>query len=164
MKISMELIDEMRRRTNCSYQEAKELLAKRAATEKIRYKDIYNLNYMDFNNYNLVIDSTFCSPDLIARIIYNEAKEYYRDNEAYGMTKLYLPPARLIDTGAVSREESQRLQALIEEYKKVDYKIDDIITARKADEDYEALDNIDKVKAAYLAGVPYIQAVLVKQH
>ncbi|NLO98410.1 MAG: DUF4342 domain-containing protein [Peptococcaceae bacterium] len=28
MKISMELIDEMRRRTNCSYQEAKELLEK----------------------------------------------------------------------------------------------------------------------------------------
>jgi len=49
-----------------SLEEAKNLLAQRAATERVRYKDIYNLNYMDFDNYNLVIDSTYSSPDLIA--------------------------------------------------------------------------------------------------
>ena len=34
-----------------SIEEAKELLAGAAKTG-IRYKEIYNLNYMDFNNYN----------------------------------------------------------------------------------------------------------------
>ncbi len=52
-----------------SLEEAKRLLAERAATEKVRYKDIYNLNYMDFSNYNLVIDSTYCPRDKIIEIV-----------------------------------------------------------------------------------------------
>ncbi len=60
-----------------SIEEAKELLAKRAETESIRYKDIYNLNYMDFSNYNFIIDSTYCNPDLIADIIMEEAKPFF---------------------------------------------------------------------------------------
>ena len=44
-----------------SLEEAVKLLAERANTEKIRYKEIYNLNYMDYSNYNLVIDSTYCT-------------------------------------------------------------------------------------------------------
>jgi cytidylate kinase len=46
-----------------SLEEAKKLLAERAATECVRYKDIYNLNYMDFNNYDLIIDSTYNTPE-----------------------------------------------------------------------------------------------------
>jgi len=144
-----------------SLQEAKKLLAERAATERVRYKDIYNLNYMDFNNYNLVIDSTFSTPELIARIILQEAKEFYKDNEAYGRTRLLLPPARLLNPDTLSGVDEEGLKDLVEEYKKLDYKPDDIIVARKADEDYEPVSDWDKVKAALIAGVPYIQVRLV---
>lgn len=140
-----------------SLEEAKDLLAQRAATERVRYKDIYNLNYMDFDNYNLVIDSTYSTPELIASIILHEAKEFYKDNAAYGRTKLLVPPARLVNPSVINKQDEESLQELVQEYKKVEYKIDDIINARKTEEDYETLDDIDKVKAAFIAGVPYIQ-------
>jgi predicted cytidylate kinase len=72
-----------------SLEEAKKLLAERAATERVRYKDIYNLNYMDFSNYNLVIDSTFCSPDKIVEIILKEANEFYQNANQPETTKLW---------------------------------------------------------------------------
>jgi cytidylate kinase len=145
-----------------SLEEAKNLLAQRAATERIRYKDIYNLNYMDFNNYNLVIDSTYSTPDVIAQIILHEAKEFYKDNDAYGMTKLLVPPARLINPNAINEQDEERLKSLIQGYKNVEYKIDDVIKAKKTEEDYEAIDDTDKVKAAFMAQVPYIQVKVVK--
>lgn len=140
-----------------SLEEAMNLLAQRAATERIRYKDIYNLNYMDFNNYNLIIDSTYSTPDLIAQIILHEAKEYYKDKDAYGMTKLLVPPARLIDHNNINKQDEERLQSLIHDYKNVEYKIQEVVTAQKTEEDYKVVDGIDKVKAAFIAQVPYIQ-------
>ena len=140
-----------------SLEEAKNLLAQRAATERVRYKDIYNLNYMDFDNYNLVIDSTYSSPDLIAWIVLHEAKEFYKDNEEYGATKLLVSPAMLINPDDISEADKERLQPLVESYKDLEYKIDDLIPARKTEEAYELIDGIDKVKAAFLAKVPYVQ-------
>lgn len=146
-----------------SLEEARKLLAERAATERKRYKEIYNLNYMDFNNYNLVIDSTFSPPELIARIIYEEAKNFYKDNAGFGATRLLLPPARLIGPDCITEADKERLQALIQKYKQAEYKIDDIIEVKNADGDYEPVANLDKVKAAFLAGIPYIQVRLVKK-
>jgi len=145
-----------------SPEEARKLLAERAATERKRYKEIYNLNYMDFSNYNLVIDSTFSSPDLIARIIYEEAKKFYEDNYGFGATRLLLPPARLINPNCITESDKEELQALVKKYKQVDYKIDDIIEVKNLDGDYEPVTDLDKVKAAFLAGVPYIQSRLVE--
>lgn len=140
-----------------SLEEAKSLLARRAATERARYKDIYNLNYMDFDNYNLVIDSTYTTPELIAGIILHEAKEFYKDNKAYGKLKHLLSPERLISTDDISTEDEERLQPLISEYKKADYTINELITVRNTEDGYEVIDDVDKVKAALLASVPYVR-------
>lgn len=138
-----------------SLEEAKKLLAERAATERVRYKDIYNLNYMDFSNYNLVIDGTYCTPEKIAEIIIKEAKEFYKNDGAPETTKMYVPPRRLIKDADITKEDEVRLRPLIEEYRKLPYATYDVIRARKLEDDYEVAEGLDKAKAAYLAEVPY---------
>jgi CMP/dCMP kinase len=135
-------------------QEAKELLAKRATTECIRYKDIYNLNYMDFSNYNLIIDSTYSLPDKIAEIIIQEAKKYY-NSQSVTASKMLVSPKRLIREEDIVKNDKEELQSLIKEYQQVSYEIDSLITVKKKDDDYEVIVGLDKAKAAYLAEVPY---------
>ena len=66
-----------------SLEEAKENLRKRAETEDIRYKDLYNLESFNYSNYNLVLDSSDCAPDILAKILKDEA-EAYEKAEAEG--------------------------------------------------------------------------------
>lgn len=145
-----------------SLEEAKKLLAERAATEKIRYKDIYNLNYMDFSNYNLVIDSTYCTPDKIAEKILKEAKEY-ENNLLYGTTKMLLSPRRLLREEDICEEDRTRLQNLIKEYQNVEDEIDTIIKVYQQDEDYIVSEGLDQARAAFLAGVSYVPVLVVKK-
>lgn len=68
-----------------SLEEAKENLKKRAQTEDIRYKDLYHIEYFDYSNYNLVLDSTDCAPDILAKILKEEAEAYEKaDREGKG--------------------------------------------------------------------------------
>jgi len=87
----------------------------------------------------------------------HEAKEFYKDHEVYGATKLLVSPAMLINPDDISETDKERLQPLVESYKDLEYKLDDLIPARKTEEAYELIDGIDKVKAAFLAKVPYVQ-------
>lgn len=146
-----------------SLEEAKKLLAERAATERVRYRDIYNLNYMDFSNYNLIIDSTYCLPDVIAEIIIKEAKEYYQNNLA-DTSKMLVSPKRLVTEADIKEEDGIRLESQIMEYKKLPYAIEAVLTVRKKEDDYEVLEGMDQAKAAYLAGVPYVPVEVLKNH
>jgi len=68
-----------------SLEEAKENLKKRAETEDIRYKELYQIEYFNTSNYNLVLDSTDCAPDILAKILKDEAEAYEKaDKEGKG--------------------------------------------------------------------------------
>ena len=141
-----------------SLEEAKKLLAERAATEKVRYKDIYNLNYMDFTNYNLVIDSTYCTQDKIAEIVLMEAKAYEVQYEKTGKetTKILVSPKRLVKETEITAEEEAAITELVEEYKKVLYTINETVLVTKDEDEYHVVDGLQYAKAAFLAQVPYI--------
>jgi cytidylate kinase len=139
-----------------SLEEAKKLLAQRAATEKVRYKDIYNLNYMDFSNYNLIIDSTYCSQDKIVEIILKEAKEFELKKEASEITKMLVSPKRLVKEADITKDDTERLQPLTKELQKNLYAIDAVVLVSKMEDEYKVLDKMDEVKAAFLANVPYV--------
>ena len=53
-------------------------LQKRASLEKERYVEIYHVNYYDLSNYDLVIDTTYASPEQIADTIQNQFEEYQK--------------------------------------------------------------------------------------
>jgi cytidylate kinase len=145
-------------------EEAKNLLAERAATERVRYKDIYNLNYMDFSNYNLVIDSTYCTPDKIAEIILKEAKEYEKqyENNPTETNKQLVSPKRLVKEEDITEDDRIALEALVKEYEKNLYAIDITVAVRKEEDDYIVLTNLGHAKAAYLAQVPYVPILVEK--
>ena len=141
-------------------EEAKALLAERAATECRRYKDIYDLNYMDFSNYNLIIDSTDCSPDKIAEIIIREAKAFYQNNMVE-TNKMLVSPKRLVKEEDITEEDREKLKSLVGEYKILPYEIDQVITVRKKADDYEVLEGINEAKAAYLAQASYARVEVI---
>lgn len=145
-------------------EEAKKLLAERAATECVRYKDIYNLNYMDFSNYNLVIDSTYCTPDKIAEIILKEAKEYEKQYENCHIetNKQLVSPKRLVKGEDISEDDRTALANLVKEYENAQYMISVAVKVSKEDDDYTVLTNLEHVKAAYLAQVPYVPIIVEK--
>ena len=58
-----------------SQDECRDQLRERAANEKMRYADIYGLNYYDFTNYDLVLDSSHASPEVLAQMIVTLATE-----------------------------------------------------------------------------------------
>lgn len=78
--------------------DAKSKLIERAHTENARYKDIYKIEYFKASNYNLILDSTFSSPKLLAEMIQVE-KQHYEDLAAEGKTptkpRILLSPNRL---------------------------------------------------------------------
>lgn len=141
-----------------SLEEAKKLLAERAKTESIRYKDIYNLNYMDFSNYDFVIDSTYCSQDIIAEIIMDQAKEYYNNKlDKIKTTKRLVSPKSLIFKELDEKEDKERLNELINKLESTIYAKDMIIRVKRQENKFLVLENIDYAKAALFAGVKYLE-------
>lgn len=146
-----------------SLEDAKRQLAERAATERVRYKDIYNLNYMDFGNYNLVIDSTYCTQDKIAEIILAEAKKFYKSGNAPETTKMLVSPKRLLKEESITEDDKVRLSELVKQYQKAGDIIDSVITVKKAEEDYEVMEGLDQAKAAFIAQIPYTPILVVTE-
>lgn len=79
-----------------SLEKAKEQLKERAETEDKRYKDIYGIEYFNMSNYNLILDSTNCIPEILAKILKEEADAYEKaEQEGKGnYTKMILSPNR----------------------------------------------------------------------
>lgn len=61
-----------------SVEEAKEGLVNRAGLEKARFQDLYQINYYDASNYNLVIESTMAKPEEIADEIIKQYEQYQK--------------------------------------------------------------------------------------
>ncbi len=59
-----------------SLEDAKQKLRERAETEDARYREIYGIEYFNYSNYNLVLDSTDCAPEILAKILKDEADAY----------------------------------------------------------------------------------------
>lgn len=75
-----------------SLEDAKQKLKKRAETEDARYKEIYGIEYFNYSNYNLILDSTDCEPEILARILKDEAIAYEEADKVGkgGYTRLIL--------------------------------------------------------------------------
>ena len=68
-----------------SLEECAASLKDRAATEDRRYKDIYGIEYFNYSNYNLLLYSSDCTPDILAKILVQEA-EAAEEKKAKGET------------------------------------------------------------------------------
>jgi cytidylate kinase len=143
-----------------SLDEAKALLAERANTERIRYKEIYNLNYMDFSNYNLVIDATYSDPDTIADIILEEARQFYSNPQK--VSKRLVSPQSFKFMDINEDEDKARLESMINSLKDKKQIKDRIIKVRKQDDAFVVAEDIDLAKAALFAGISFVQIEIVE--
>jgi cytidylate kinase len=81
-----------------SPEDCKAQLKARVAEEEKRYKEIYDIDYFNYTNYNLVLDSTICTPDVLSKILYDEAVAYYKAmDEGRTYTRLIISKERGLD-------------------------------------------------------------------
>lgn len=144
--------------------EAKALLLERARTEDIRYRDMYGLEYFNYSNYNLVIDSTHSSTEIIAKIIIEEAKKFYEllenykgDFKTFSYHKTLLSPRRLLKE-ELTNEESENKEQL---WNPSSYYIGEHILVKKEVEEYSVVDGMEEVKRAALSHIPYVSVTIV---
>lgn len=81
-----------------SLKEAAKSLMKRKQLEDTRFAEMYLVQTTDFNNYDLIVDSTSIAPDELAEFILEKAK----DNN--GKQEVYLSPQRLFPTKKIKNE------------------------------------------------------------
>lgn len=82
-------------------------LTARGNEENKRFKKIYNVDNFDYSNYNLIIDSTSATPELIAEAIVNAANEF--EKEPYSGTKMLISPFAVLPTKAYGEEDGEEL-------------------------------------------------------
>lgn len=147
-----------------SVAEAKELLRERANTEKRRYKDIYDLDYFDFSNYNLVLDSTYCTPEKIAEVMMHQAKLYEEGKQDTSL--ILVSPKRLLDEKKAAdisddtEENGMKVAELTAKYKNGVSITNDVITVKEENDTYVVVAGKAFAKAAYIAGVDYVPVVI----
>ena len=89
-------------------EEARERLIDRSIEENQRFKLIYGVDNFDYNNYNLIIDSTSATPEQIAEAIASEAAEF--EKNPYIGTKLFLSPYVIFPTKPLGTDDGDIIE------------------------------------------------------
>lgn len=76
--------------------DARDQLIERTLEENRRYKEIYGVDNLDYSNYDLILDSTVATPEEIAFLIVENAKEF--EKKPFDKTRLLLSPTVLYPT------------------------------------------------------------------
>lgn len=126
-----------------SFEDCKEKLRLRAKTETARYKELYQLDYFKYSNYNLVLDSTFLEPEQLADVIYAEAMIKQEENRG---TRLLISPKRLGIFDAVASKQPSCF-----------YKPKYVVIGQQ--EDFFVKEGIEVVQEAAKEGIPFVQAL-----
>lgn len=145
-----------------SVQDAMEQLKMRAETEDRRYKELYQLDYFNFDNYNLILDSTCEKPELLVEVMLEEKKEYETLSEAgkAEMTRILVSPKRL-GVEELTEEERDRLSGMELIPAKTGRYPEKSVQIRKNGQSFKIVAGEDIVKAAFLANLPFVQCELV---
>ncbi len=97
--------------TYASPEEAAEKLMARSFEENIRFKEIYNVDNLDYKNYDLIIDSTSATPEEIAETIVCESKKYAE--KPFDNTKLMLSPYVLFPTKDLGTDDGDEIEVVL---------------------------------------------------
>lgn len=62
-----------------SVEEARDKLVERSRIEQSRFRELYGVDYCDYGNYNLVVDSSARTPEEIVDIIWEAFRAYQND-------------------------------------------------------------------------------------
>ncbi len=97
--------------TYASPEEAAEKLIARSIEENVRFKEIYNVDNLNYNNYDLIVDSTSATPEEIAETIVSESKKYCE--KPFTKTKLMLSPYVLFPTKELGTDDGDDIEIVL---------------------------------------------------
>lgn len=69
-------------------EEACDKLIERSRVERDRFVDIYGVDYYDYNNFNIVIDTTSRTPEEVVALIMENLEAYSKDQETFVSPKV----------------------------------------------------------------------------
>ena len=97
-------------------EDARQKLAERSRLENERFIAIYGVDYYDYANYNLIIDSTYATPAELAEIIYGKFRVFREANRESGReaNNIFISPFSFYPLAAGKDISSGRLNQYIE--------------------------------------------------
>ncbi|MBO5199365.1 MAG: cytidylate kinase family protein [Lachnospiraceae bacterium] len=145
-----------------SLQDAMEQLKLRAETEDKRYKELYQLDYFNFDNYNLILDSTYNKPETLIEVMLEE-KKLHEAAIAAGKperTKILVSPKRL-GVEELTGEELKKVSGMTLTLGETGRYPEKKVQIRKNGQTFKIVAGEDVVKAAAAAGLTFVQCELV---
>ena len=125
-------------------------LKQRADLERARFKELYNIDYYDKNNYDLIIESTYASPEQIAKEIMRNFEEYKVEKFH---SRLELNLRTFYPVQSFAKFDKAAYDSKAAEFKKSDALCMDEMPALVGDNGYTyILDNAETVYAGINAG------------
>jgi len=94
-------------------EDAKSKLIERSRLENERFLEIYGVDYFDYSNYNLVVDSSYTEPVDIANLIYDKFQDYC--GSSIETHDIIMSPASLYPLGGTGGLDEETLEKYIEE-------------------------------------------------
>ncbi|MCL2828779.1 MAG: cytidylate kinase family protein [Oscillospiraceae bacterium] len=82
-------------------EEAKWKLIARGKLENQRFQDIYDVDNLDYSNYNLVIDATYATPEMLADVIFEKYQAYCQQGDT--TPEILLDPRSLFPLEHIGR-------------------------------------------------------------
>ncbi len=80
--------------------EARDKLILRSVVENERFKQIYGTDNLSYANYDLIVDTSYETPDNICKLIFGEYESFCKSPESY-VRKMYFSPKSLYPTADI---------------------------------------------------------------
>ena len=85
---------------------ARQEIIDRRKSELLRYQNFYHCNLDDYNNYDLIIDTSHATREEVNELVYNSFMAF---DEGKEYTKIWLSPKSLIIKGDVENDDDEKL-------------------------------------------------------
>lgn len=97
-----------------SIEDARRQLIERRQNEITRFKNKYGVQINNFNNFDLVIDTTYAAPDEVFEVI-KTTLEAHKNNEVYN--KFWVSPIQLFPTKSIELLDLQLMEQILDDLK-----------------------------------------------
>jgi cytidylate kinase len=141
--------------------EAKAQLRARAGAEHDRFINIYGIDYLNLSNYDLVIDASFSGHEIIAELIYGEAKKYY-EATSYS-AKILMSPRNLYPTRSVKDINPTVLKKYKSEFSKYTTYADSLINIVRCQEYSFIINGHSRAVACAMVSLPFITVKIIAE-
>jgi cytidylate kinase len=139
--------------------EAKTQLKARAGVEHDRFLNIYGIDYLNLSNYDLVLDASFSGHEMIAELIYEEAKKYYQA-DSYS-AKVLISPRNLYPTRSVKDISPAVLDQYKSEFSKFKTYADSLVSIARYQEYTFIINRHSRAVACAIALLPFITVRII---